>query len=39
LGDAKRSTDDENPLVGVIVIVEVVEVPAFTVMAEGLAVM
>lgn len=37
-GDAKRSTDEENPLVGVIVIVDVVEPPEFRVRDEGLAV-
>jgi hypothetical protein len=37
-GEAKRSTDDEKPLVGVIVIVEVSEVPSFSVREEGLAV-
>ena len=39
LGDAKRSMDDEKPLAGVIVIVDVVEPPEFRVNGEGLAVM
>jgi hypothetical protein len=39
LDEAKRSTDDANPFVGLIIMVEVVGVPAVTVTGDGLAVM
>lgn len=37
-GMTKRSTGAANPFVGTIVMIDVVEVPSFSVMGDGLAV-